>query len=91
LERDTGTGVVYDTTYLVSSRKYTGFEDYPMPEEYPTYPRIGSARLRRDYAQNFGILDRIEFNTTVERVERTDEGWLVYIAGKTRPASTVLW
>ena len=35
----------------------------------------------RDYAQNFGILDRIQFNTPVERVERTDEGWLVRIAG----------
>ena len=29
----TNTGVVYDTTYLVSSKKYTGFEDYPIPEE----------------------------------------------------------
>ena len=78
----TGTGVVYDTTYLVSSRKYTGFEDYPMPEEYPTYPSHREAlAYLRDYAQNFGILDRIQFNTTVERVERTDEGWLVYIAG----------
>jgi cation diffusion facilitator CzcD-associated flavoprotein CzcO len=82
----TGTGVVYDTTYLVSSRKYTGFEDYPMPEEYPTYPSHREAlAYLRDYAQNFGILDRIQFNTTVERVERTNEGWLVHIAGKTRP------
>jgi Flavin-binding monooxygenase-like len=82
----TGTGVVYDTTYLVSSRKYTGFEDYPMPEEYPTYPSHREAlAYLRDYAQNFGILDRIQFNTTVERLERTDEGWLVYIAGKSRP------
>src|SRR6187401_121987 len=54
----TGTGVVYDTTYLVSSRKYTGFEDYPMPEEYPTYPSHREAlAYMRDYAQNFGILD----------------------------------
>jgi cation diffusion facilitator CzcD-associated flavoprotein CzcO len=82
----TGTGVVYDTTYLVSSRKYTGFEDYPMPEDYPTYPSHREAlAYLRDYAQNFGILDRIEFNTTVEQVERTDEGWLVHIAGKARP------
>jgi len=74
----TETGVVYDTTYLVSSRRYTGFEDYPMPEDYPTYPshREAMAYLR-DYAQTFGILDRIQFNTTVESVERTDEGWLV--------------
>ena len=78
----TGTGVVYDTTYLVSSRKYTGFEDYPMPEEYPTYPSHREAlAYMREYAQNFGILDRIQFNTTLERVERTDEGWLVRIAG----------
>jgi cation diffusion facilitator CzcD-associated flavoprotein CzcO len=82
----TETGVVYDTTYLVSSRRYTGFEDYPMPEDYPTYPshREAMAYLR-DYAQTFGILDRIQFNTTVESVERTDEGWLVHIADSARP------
>jgi cation diffusion facilitator CzcD-associated flavoprotein CzcO len=82
----TETGVVYDTTYLVSSRRYTGFEDYPMPDDYPTYPshREAMAYLR-DYAQTFGILDRIQFNTTVESVERTDDGWLVRIAGSTRP------
>jgi cation diffusion facilitator CzcD-associated flavoprotein CzcO len=78
----TATGVVYDTTYLVSSRRYTGFEDFPMPEEYPTYPSHREAlAYLRDYAQNFGILDRIQFNTNVERVERTDEGWLVHILG----------
>jgi len=71
----TSTGVVYDTTYLVSSRRYTGFEDYPMPEDYPTYPSHREAlAYLRDYAQNFGILDRIEFNIAVERVERTGEG-----------------
>jgi hypothetical protein len=78
----TGTGVVYDTTYLVSSRKYTGFEDFPMPEDYPTYPSHREAlAYLRDYAQTFGVLDRIQFNTNVERAERTDEGWLVHIAG----------
>ena len=82
----TNTGVVYDTTYLVSSRKYTGFEDYPMPDDYPTYPSHREAlAYLRDYAQNFGILDRIQFNTTVERVERTEEGWRVKIAGESRP------
>ena len=82
----TGTGVVYDTTYLISSRKYTGFEDYPMPEDYPTYPSHREAlAYLRDYAQNFGILDRIQFNTVVEHIERSDEGWLVRIAGKSRP------
>jgi cation diffusion facilitator CzcD-associated flavoprotein CzcO len=82
----TNTGVVYDTTYLVSSRKYTGFEDYPFPEEYPIYPshRETLAYLRA-YAMNFGILDRIEFNAAVERAERAQNGWSVKVAGEERP------
>src|SRR3954447_10651620 len=82
----TNTGVVYDTTYLVSSRKYTGFEDYPMPEDFPTYPSHREAlAYLRDYAQAFGILDRIQFNTVVEAAERTEAGWRVHIAGESRP------
>jgi len=82
----TNTGVVYETTYLVSSRKYTGFEDYPMPEDYPTYPSHREAlAYLRDYAQTFGVLDRIQFNTVVESAERTEEGWRVTIAGEARP------
>lgn len=45
----TETGVVYDTTYLVSSRRYTGFEDYPMPEDYPTSPRRAARWLLRGF------------------------------------------
>lgn len=82
----TGTGVVYDTTYLVSSRKYTGFEDYPLPEEYPIYPsHRETLTYLRAYAMNFGILDKIEFNTTVERAERAQDGWSVQVAGEERP------
>lgn len=82
----TNTGVVYDTTYLVSSRKYTGFEDYPMPDDYPTYPshREVLAYLR-DYAQYFGVLDKIEFGTSVERIEKSEDGWLVQVAGEPLP------
>jgi cation diffusion facilitator CzcD-associated flavoprotein CzcO len=82
----TNTGVVYDTTYLVSSRKYTGFEDYPIPDEYPTYPshRETLAYLRA-YAMNFGILDRIELHATVEHAERVKEGWRVQVAGEACP------
>ncbi|MGH6734858.1 MAG: flavin-containing monooxygenase [Methyloceanibacter sp.] len=82
----TGTGVVYDTTYLVSSRDHTGFEDYPFPEEYPIYPSHRETLVYlRAYALNFGILDHIEFNAAVERVDRADGGWSVKIAGEERP------
>jgi cation diffusion facilitator CzcD-associated flavoprotein CzcO len=82
----TNTGVVYDTTYLVSSRKYTGFDDYPMPDEYPTYPsHRETLSYLRAYAMNFGILDKIELNATVERAERVKDGWRVKVAGEARP------
>jgi NADPH-dependent 2,4-dienoyl-CoA reductase/sulfur reductase-like enzyme len=82
----TPTGVVYDSTYLVSSRKYTGFGDYPMPDDYPTYPSHREAlAYLRSYAEEFGVLDRVELNTTVERAERTSGGWRVQVAGETRP------
>jgi NADPH-dependent 2,4-dienoyl-CoA reductase/sulfur reductase-like enzyme len=83
----TNTGVVYDTTYLVSSRKCTAFADYPFPDEYPTYPSHREALdYLRNYAKEFGILDRIEFNTRVEGVERASQGgWRVQIKGEDRP------
>jgi cation diffusion facilitator CzcD-associated flavoprotein CzcO len=84
--QDTNTGVVYDTTYLVSSRRYTGFDDFPFPEEYPYYPshREALAYLRA-YALHFGVLDKIELNTRVERAERAQGGWRVQVAGEARP------
>jgi cation diffusion facilitator CzcD-associated flavoprotein CzcO len=82
----TNTGVVYDSTYLVSSRKYTGFGDYPIPDDYPTYPSHRQAlAYLRNYAQEFGVLDRVETNATVEHAERTQGGWRVQIAGEARP------
>ena len=81
----TGAGVVYETTYLVSSRDHTGFEDYPFPEEYPIYPshRETLAYLRA-YAMHFGILGDIALGTAVERAERADGGWRVQVAGEDR-------
>ncbi len=83
----TNTGVVYDTTYLVSSRKYTGFADYPMPDELPIYPSHREAlAYLRSYAKEFGILDQVALNTTVERAERAPGGgWSVKIKGEARP------
>ena len=60
-----------------------GFEDFPMPDEYPTYlSRREALAYLRDYAQNFGILDRIQFNTSVESAVPADEGWHVKVVGE---------
>lgn len=82
---DTPSGVVYETTHMLSSKEHTAFEDFPMPDDYPMYPchRLSLDYLRR-YAEQFGLLDSIEFGKCVERVAPGDDGWRVQIAGEAR-------
>jgi hypothetical protein len=84
----TGSGIVYETTHLVSSISSTGYDDLPMlDEDYPEYP--SHARVLgylREYAHRFGIADSIELSKTVTRVApRRDKLWDVTIAGEPRP------
>jgi cation diffusion facilitator CzcD-associated flavoprotein CzcO len=57
---------VYSTAHIISSRKTTEYPDYPMPVYHPDFP---SARQMldylRDYADNFELRARIQFNTPV--------------------------
>ena len=82
----TGAARVYKSTHMVSSKEFTWFEDYPMPEDYPLYPSHAQAlAYLRDYAEHFGIMDAIEFETTVDSVTRDDQGWQVKVAGEDNP------
>lgn len=84
--RATDAGRVYKSTHMVSSKEFTWFEDYPMPEDYPLYPSHSQAlAYLQDYAEHFGIMDAIAFETTVESVTRGDQGWQVKVAGETSP------
>ncbi|MBL9163347.1 MAG: NAD(P)-binding domain-containing protein [Planctomycetaceae bacterium] len=61
---------VYASTHLVSSKVLTEYSDFPMPQEWPEYPSHRQAlRYLREYARAFGLYERIEFGTGVERVE----------------------
>lgn len=83
---DSPSGVVYETTEMVSSKEFTAFEDYPMPDDYPLYPchRLALKYLR-DYADHFGLLEHIEFDCNVERVAYQDGAWRVWVAGEAAP------
>jgi cation diffusion facilitator CzcD-associated flavoprotein CzcO len=71
----TPASAAYKSTHLISSKPMSAFLDYPMPTHYPDYPRHDQVHAYlRDYAQHFGIYDQIAFNTTVEQVERTENG-----------------
>lgn len=82
----TASGVVYETTHLLSSRFMTGFEVFPMPEDYPVYPSHAEVlRYFRAFAERFDLVRRIEFGAAVQRAERTRGGWSVRVAGEVRP------
>jgi len=86
-ERETGVGgvwnwrhdrsPVYASTHLISSKPFTQFPDYPMPDSWPDYPHHSRllSYLER-YADHFDLRPHIWFGTEVVRVERAEgERW----------------
>jgi cation diffusion facilitator CzcD-associated flavoprotein CzcO len=72
---------VYQSTHLISSKRLTEYSDFPMPDEYPEFPHHRQVfEYLRSYARHFGLYERIQFNTAVERVEPADGHWLVTLA-----------
>ena len=76
---------VYRSTHLISSKRLTEFVDYPMPAEYPQYPnQFQVHEYLKDYASQFGLYEHIQFETSVESIEREGELWTVSVStGKT--------
>ncbi len=76
---------VYETTHLISSRKYSEYADYPMPADYPDYPsHTQMLAYFQGYAKHFGVMPYIQFNTEVTRAEeQPDKTWqLTLSSGK---------
>lgn len=64
------TSRVYESTHLISSKPFTQFPDFPMPDDYPDYPSHRQVKAYFDaYADHFGLRERITFNTSVVKVE----------------------
>lgn len=60
----------YDALHLITSRDTTGFEGFPMPAEYPPFPRRDQVReYLESYARAHGHYEIIRFNTAVTSVE----------------------
>lgn len=82
---------MYESAHFISSRKMSGFFDFPMPDTYPDYP---SNRQILDYTRSFadayGLRERIRFGTPVDTVERHGEHWLVATGDGARSAYRAL-
>ena len=63
---------VYETTHIISSKRWSQFEDYPMPSSYPDYPSHRQVLAYfQSYATHFNLAKHIRFNTTVLKVQQT--------------------
>jgi hypothetical protein len=66
---------VYASMHVVSSRPFTEFPDFPMPDTWPDYPHHSKvlSYLER-YAEHFDLRSAVWFGTEVIRVEPVDGG-----------------
>ncbi|WP_209617748.1 flavin-containing monooxygenase [Saccharothrix coeruleofusca] len=69
---------MYESAHFISSRRTSGFFDFPMPESFPDYPgnRL-ILRYTRDFATAYGLREAIRFDTAVDDVERVGDSWVV--------------
>lgn len=63
------TSRVYASTQMISSKPFTQYPDFPMPDAAPDYLHHSQVLdyLRR-YTDHFGLREVIEFETSVEQV-----------------------
>lgn len=75
----------YDSLHLITSSRSSGFDGFPMPARYPTYPsRRQMLMYLESFADHFGLREDICHSSQVTQVQATAEGggWTVTVAGK---------
>ncbi len=70
---------IYQGVHIVSSKRSTGYADYPMPDHYPDFPSTQQMRsYLESYAHDRGVSEGIEFRKKIVRaVPLADESWRV--------------
>jgi pyruvate/2-oxoglutarate dehydrogenase complex dihydrolipoamide dehydrogenase (E3) component len=77
-ERNTHSSV-YETTHIISSKRWSEFEDFPMPADYPDYPSHKQLlSYFKSYTDHFNLNKYIRFNSPVLKATRTiNQQWHV--------------
>jgi dimethylaniline monooxygenase (N-oxide forming) len=70
-----GMSAAYRHLHINTSRGRMAYSDFPMPSDYPDFPRHDQIAAYFDaYVDHFGFRDRIRFENGVERAERRADG-----------------
>ncbi len=79
---------VHECSHVISSRRMSSFDDFPMPEDYPYFPSHHQVLAYfTDYAKAFQLAPHIRLNSHVERCTLDSDGrWTVRVIadGETR-------
>jgi hypothetical protein len=81
-DNDNGRQFLYRALHINTPKRLTAFSDFPFPNDTQPIPsHLDMARYMRSYAEQFGLLPRIRFNSPVTSVRRDDSGrWRVTFA-----------
>jgi cation diffusion facilitator CzcD-associated flavoprotein CzcO len=84
-ENDNGMSSAYRSLHINTSRRVMAYSSLPMPDHYPDYPdHFQMAAYFDEFADHFGLREKIRFGTEVLRAEAIDGGaggWDVTVAG----------
>ena len=83
---------VYNSTHLISSKPFTEYPDFPLPDEFPDYPHHSQMHAYfRAYMRHFGLDEVIRFSTEVVRCEPVEDGrfWDVTVTARQRDGQGV--
>jgi cation diffusion facilitator CzcD-associated flavoprotein CzcO len=70
-----GRSSAYRSLHIDTSKTAISFKDFPMDERYPDFPHHSEIHgFLREYADEFGLRERIRFGTAVQHAERVDGG-----------------
>jgi thioredoxin reductase len=82
-ENDNGMSSAYRTLHINTSRRVMAFKSLPMPDHFPDYPdHFQMAAYFDEFADHFGLRDKIGFRTEVTKVEPADGEWAVTTRGE---------
>jgi len=77
-ENDNGMSSAYRSLHINTSRRVMAFKSLPMPDHYPDYPdHFQMAAYFDEFADHFGLREKIAFCTEVTNVEPADGEWAV--------------